>query len=355
MKALPLRSAVCQYGLFFIAILVVLVFTACGTEKAVIVDPVIELGPEPVPSPVVVQPEEPFQPLIEMISISGGSFQMGSPVRREFQPRENPVHEVTVRDFALGKYAVTLGQYFEVTGELPNRFHDNPEDDGPDGWMNLPVEEINWYDALLFCNKLSIIEGLDPVYRINGSADPDDWVRLLLDTRVINSLPLPTRRFPAWDEAELIIGANGYRLPTEAEWEFAARGGRNSRGYTYAGTDDRVPDKVAWYYDNSGKKAHEVGKKEPNELGLYDMSGNVFEWCWDWFGAQYYGSNNDNAQDPIGPSIGETRRLPSADQHRVLRGGSHGVERDFARVTYRQYNNPQSRFLGYGFRVARWE
>ena len=354
MKSMPACFTINKLALI-LTVLAVIAFAACGTEQAVVDDPVPipvpVIVPEPIPIPVpepvvvqepeIVQEEEPFIPLIEMISIRGGSFLMGSPERRDIERRENPVHEVTVRSFSMGKYEVTQGQYVEVFGESPRRFNDtNPEDAGPDGWMKLPVEGVNWYDTLVFCNKLSIEEGLDPVYSINGSVNPDDWG------------DPPQARRAEWDEARMIIGANGYRLPTEAEWEYAARGGSDSNGYTYAGTDSAFPDDVAWYDRNAENRSHETGKKAPNELGLHDMSGNVMEWCWDWFEESYY--SNSSADNPIGLSTEEIRRQ-QRQPTRVLRGGSHGYRRDFARVAYRHFNEPQSRYLGIGFRVARWE
>jgi len=133
--------------------------------------------------------------------------------------------------------------------------------------------------------------------------------------------------------------SNGYRLPTEAEWEYAARGGNQSQGYTYAGSNT-VGD-VAWYYSsNSGSRTHTVGEKQPNELGLYDMSGNVWEWCWDWFGSDYYGSSP--AANPTGPSSGS---------HRVLRGGSWGINAQYVRAAIRGDSTPSYRDDNIGFRV----
>jgi formylglycine-generating enzyme required for sulfatase activity len=201
----------------------------------------------------------------------------------------------------------------------------NPEDLSPDGWMKLPVEMINWYEAIVFCNKLSLMENLNPVYRVDNSTNPDDW-----------GDPPETIRHRAWD-VEMISGANGYRLPTEAEGEYAARGGGSSRGFAFAGNNNaRI---VSWFYDNSEFKSHEIGKKEPNELGLYDMSGNVMEWCWEWLG-DYTADPKDN---PVGPPSG---------LYRVIRGGGWSVTAFYGRVAYRHNNNPYYRGINLGLRVA---
>ncbi len=201
------------------------------------------------------------------VLVEAGTFRMGS---TDGAGDEKPVHSVTVsRPFLMSKYEVTQRQWRKVMGTSPSRFKGD----------NLPVELISWYDAIEYCNALSRKEGLSPCYSESGESIRCDF------------------------------SANGYRLPTEAEWEYAARGGNRSRGYTYSGSNNAGG--VGWSVNNSGGKTHEVGKKSPNELGIYDMSGNVWEWCWDRYGQ--YGSSSQS--DPSGPSRGFSR---------VRRGGSWG-------------------------------
>ena len=205
---------------------------------------------------------------------------------------------VTVSDFYIGKYDVTQKEWTQVMGSNPSKFKGDDR----------PVERVSWYDAIEYCNRRSLKEGLRPYYNIDKTRkDP-------------NNEPDPT--FGDLDTVKWTVtlnaGANGYRLPTEAEWEYAAGGGRLSRSYSYSGSDD--VDEVAWYWKNSGDKVlsgawnwpliqqnHDqtkrVGAKKPNELGLYDMSGNVRQWCWDW-----HGDLQANVADPKG-SKGGFRRV----------------------------------------------
>ena len=213
---------------------------------------------------------------------------------------ENSVHEVTLSSFWISKYEVTQKEWQEVMGTNPSHFKGN----------NLPVEYVSWYDVIEYCNKLSIKEGLTPCYSGSGDSISCNW------------------------------NANGFRLPTEAEWEYAARGGNKSRAYNYSGS--YTLGDVAWYDDNSGGKIHPVGMKSPNELGLYDMSGNVFEWCWDWYDSSYY--NKSPKRDPRGAASGNRK---------VLRGGSWCNFGNYCRVALRYDGTPSNGRSIIGFRVSR--
>ncbi len=216
-----------------------------------------------------------------MVFVEGGTFQMGATSEQgsDAQDDEKPVHSVTLSDYYIGKYEVTQAQWEAVMGSNPSHFEGD----------NLPVKKVSWDDIQEFIAKLNQKTG------------------------------------------------KTYRLPTEAEWEYAARGGNKSQGFKYAGSN-KIGE-VAWYDGNRGKKMHSVGQKKPNELGLYDMSGNVLEWCQDWYGAYSSGSQTN----PQGPSSGSTR---------VLRGGSWGSKARFCRVSYRNLDNPSSRLSNYGFRLV---
>lgn len=233
---------------------------------------------------------------IEMVFVEGGTFDMGC---NEYDNGKF-VHSVTVSDFYIGKTEVIQAQYQAVMGKNPSHFKGD----------NLPVESVTWHDAVEFCKKLSQKEGVT------------------------------------------------YRLPTESEWEYAARGGNQSRGYTYSGSNDLK--EVGWYYENSGNRTLDddnwdfdnlkkyncqtqpVGTKQPNELGIYDMSGNVWEWCNDWYDGNYY--KNSPSNNPTGPSSGGSNR--------VLRGGSWYSHASFCRVAYR-FSDDAGGNGGNGFRVVR--
>jgi len=257
----------------------------------------------------------------KMVQIPGGSFEMGS---NSGNSLEQPVHTVTLGSFYIGKYEVTQEQWIAVMGDNPSRFTDSPA--SGEVQSKRPVENVSWYDALVFCNKLSMIEGLSPAYYISESTDPADW----------GSVPTDTNS--TWDAVEVVDGSNGYRLPTEAQWEYAARGGNGSPGnYTYSGSN--TVDDVAWHGHGG---THEVGKKAPNGLGLYDMSGNVYEWCWDWYSPGYYSSSPAN--DPMGAASGSAR---------MFRGGCWGNSTGVSRSTFRGYSYPGGRYSNVGLRLVR--
>ena len=234
------------------------------------------------------------------VHINGGTFTMGSPIT-EVGRRDNEIrHQVTVSSFYMGKYEVTQKEYQEVMGTNPSYFPD----------ANLPVENVSWFNAIEYCNKRSQKERLTSAYTISGTG---------ANLTVI------------WNR-----NATGYRLPTEAEWEYACRAGTT----TAYNTGAYISDSTGWYIANSGKMSHPVGEKPANAWGLHDMHGNVMEWCWDW-----YGPYPDGAQaDPQGASSGSAR---------VYRGGNFLYPAQFVRSAYRNFNAPSFRFYLFGFRLVR--
>ena len=217
---------------------------------------------------------------IAMVAVQGGTFTMGCTSEQvNCWDDELPTHRVTLNDFYIGKYEVTQAQWQAVMGTNPSVFAGD----------NRPVESVCWNEVQDFITKLNSMTGKQ------------------------------------------------YRLPTEAEWEFAARGGIKSKGYKYSGSN--VVGRVAWYHGNSWLKTHNVGSKAPNELGIYDMSGNVYEWCSDWF-SQYDSSTQDNPQES------------SSGYARVFRGGGWYGDAKYARVSYRFYFYPSHWFSYLGFRLA---
>ena len=257
-----------------------------------------------------------------LMPIPTGTFMMGSPGTEPNRNSDETQHSVTLSVFYMGKYEITQEQYEAVMGNNPSNFKSGAAAGENQG--KRPVEQVSWYDAIVFCNKLSMMEGLTPAYSIGGNTNPSVWGAA------------PTSSNSTWDAVVCNWNANGYRLPTEAEWEYACRAGTT----TAYNTGDMMSDDTGWYYDNSNNITHEVGKKPANAYGLYDMHGNVWEWCWDWYGS--YGSAAQT--DPVGASSGS---------YRMLRGGGWNSSAQHMRSAYRNFYNPSDRFNSLGFRLVR--
>ncbi len=251
--------------------------------------------------------------LVEMVFVKGGTFQMGSDTGED---NEKPVHTVQVNDFYIGKYEITVEQFREFVSATSYQT-DAEKSDGSYIWIGTKWEKqagINWrYDAT--GNKRGSSENKHPVIHVS-------WNDAIA---YCNWLTVQTGK--------------SYRLPTEAEWEFAARGGNQSKRFLYAGSN--TVDAVAWYNGNSKNVTHTVGNKQANELGLYDTNGNAWEWCNDWYNQDYY--SNSPSNNPKGANTGTDR---------VLRGGSWFSDPRNGRVTCRIYDTQDNCGSNYGFRVC---
>jgi formylglycine-generating enzyme required for sulfatase activity len=245
---------------------------------------------------------------IPFVTLPGGTFQMGDIQNYDQYSREKPVHDVSITGFEMSMYEVTQAQYQSVTGSNTSSFIGE----------NNPIENVSWHDAMIFTNKMSEMAGLERCYN---------------------------ERTWACD-----YEANGFRLPTEAEWEYACRAGTQTKyntGNDLSG-DGRTSidlDSAGWYWINWGdanRTTHAAGEKIPNAWGLYDMHGNVWEWCNDWYDKDYFGSSPPS--DPTGPTSGS---------YRVIRGGGmDNVARDCRSAT-RDRRDPSKEYMYLGIRVVR--
>ena len=234
---------------------------------------------------------------------------------------------ITISDMYVCDHEVTRGEFKEVMGTDPSTASAYDKDGNKltgDAVLNNPVNYVNWYAAIAYCNKLSLKENLTPCYSVSGVTD---WENLDYSS-------IPTEKDTNWDALTYNKEADGYRLPTEAEWEWLARGGEN---YTYAGSN--TVDDVAWYTTNTNDTgSREVKTKQANGYGLYDMSGNVYEWCYDWYGT-------------VRSSTADTGASSSSD--RVRRGGSWNRNDSRCAVSSRNFDYPYSHNINCGVRVVR--
>jgi formylglycine-generating enzyme required for sulfatase activity len=277
-----------KFNLFIAPLFTVslVLFGSCGKEEVQTTNPVYH-APEN-GSPTIRE--------ITFVSIPGGTFRMGSDDGRS---DEQPIHEVTVCAFVMSSCEITQGQYRELMGTNPS-FRTGDD--------NLPVENVNWWDAIRFCNALSNKTEMNWCY--NDSTGECDFLK------------------------------NGYRLPTEAEWEYACRAGTTTKYYTGDSESDLA--RAGWYIGNNENRTHPVGRKTPNIWGLYDMHGNVWEWCHDVYSSTYYSSSP--ADNPIGENTGSTRSL---------RGGGWSNDASWCRSAVRYGLAPDFKYFTVGFRVVR--
>ncbi len=246
---------------------------------------------------------------IKMVSIPGGSFRMGD-IQGGGESDEKPVHDVTLDGFEMSIYEITQGKYKAIIGSNPSVFS---------GSDDLPVEKVSWNDAVKFCNRISEQMEYEKCYTENDST----W--------------------------ECDFSKNGFRLPTEEEWEYACRAGTETYFHTgnNLSSDGRTStdlDRAGWYgsdYGNSNNQTHPAGQKEPNAFGLYDMHGNVWEWCNDWYGEYYYSSSPST--NPTGPDSGSSR---------VVRGGSFFHYARYCRSASRFGDEPTETDVRIGFRIV---
>ena len=245
------------------------------------------------------------------ILVKAGTFVMGAAPDEPGRSDEEAQHQVEItKNFFISSHEVTQKEWESVMGNGVASQR-NKEDskwklygEGAD----FPMYYISWNDAVEFCNKLSSKNGLTPCYSGSGSG------------------------------IKCNFEANGYRLPTEAEWEYASRGGHNGKGTMYSGSDQF--DNVAWQKRNSGNTIHPVGQLSPNELGIYDMSGNVYEWCWD----IYEPHKTSAVKNPAGAASGDKR---------IIKGGSWGLGGYNCRSAYRQPFDPVRRSHSIGMRIVK--
>jgi len=245
-----------------------------------------KLTPEPLGQTEVVQG-------ITMVCIPGGSFRVAGD---DGQPDELPADTVDLKALWMAQTEITQEQYREVTGISPSFFA---------GKESYPVERVSWYDAVRFCNRLSALAGLDSCYNV------DTW--------------------------ECDFTRNGFRLPNETEWEYACRAGTDTRYHT--GDTESKLYRAGWYFNNSSGATHPSGRKEPNIFGLYDMHGNVWEWCHDRF--ERHNSPGDSPDGTPGRTF------------RICRGGAWDYQAFYCRSAFRNYDRPEARFACIGFRVVR--
>ncbi|MHB8521591.1 MAG: formylglycine-generating enzyme family protein [Limisphaerales bacterium] len=272
-----------RFPCVFAALLASVLLAACNKSGPAQPGAAVAKDPAAAPREITEPVEVVTKSAVPMVYVPGGEFVMGG---NDGNPDEAPPHKVRVTAFLMDKFEVTQEMFAKAQLPNPSHWQDNPKN---------PVERVRWRDAKQYCNERSRLEGLTPCYN---------------------------EKTEAWD---CDYSANGYRLPTEAEWEYACRAG------TSGPYDFGAPDKLrqyAWFDENAGERTHPVGQKKPNRWGIFDLYGNVSEWCEDVYSPNSY--SESPATDPHGPPS------PGKDVKRVLRGGSWKASAGMSRASFRQ-------------------
>jgi len=264
--------------------------------------------------------------MIKMVKLPSGTFWMGSSnvsghivYDPKSESSERLPRKVTLSGFWMGIYEITVEQYLAVTGKNPNSYLT-----GQPVLLDAPVEWVSWYEAIVFCNKLSYMEGLSPAYSIDGNTNPDTWGSV------------PKANSTKWNAVQIVPNSKGFRLPTEAQWEYACRAGKNGPYHC-----DIANLRDYGWYRGSYTFLRSAGLLKPNVFGLYDMYGNVAELCWDWLSSSY---PNKDETNPTGAASGT---------YRVFRGGGLNSPDDTLRSAYRNGYMPHAGGPLTGFRVVR--
>ncbi len=245
---------------------------------------------------------------IKDVLVKGGVFEMGS--KSENFKDETPIHKVELKSFYISQYEISYNDYSAFCGVAGYT--------EPYGTADFPATNISWERAVMMCNWLSRRNGLDKAYKIERDKKQGIF-NVVCD-----------------------FESNGYRLPTEAEWEYAAKGGHRSKDYIFSGSSN--PNLVGWYSKNYEGVEHKSGELKPNEIGIYDMTGNIGEWCWDYYSETYYKQTDSIIINPKGPKKGSAR---------VFRGGTRRDKLINIEITRRSYLEQDKKNLYVGFRLVR--